>query len=353
VVECFGLPRERARTCLPHGLLSRGIALLDPARRFEPPLHRWFSRWAARAVSAGGFHRVHCFSGVAEELFLSLDGQVKKSLVRGSAHIDLQSQLLTEEQTRAGRPIEVPSAWMIAREKREYALADEVVVLSRFAWQSFRDQGFPEDKLRLLPLGAELLRFRAEPDVIQRRCERILSRRPLRVLIVGTFSFQKGALDLVQIARELAGQCEFRFVGGIAREASALRREASGLIEFVPRQSEHRLPLAYEWGDVFLFPTIQDGYAVVLAQAQAAGLPVLTTTNCAGPDFVFEGETGWILPIRDPRAFVERLKQCGRNRESLAANVRAVHEKFQPRDWKQVAEDFIRPRSGRANDFNS
>jgi glycosyltransferase involved in cell wall biosynthesis len=90
----------------------------------------------------------------------------------------------------------------------------------------------------------------------------------------------------------------------------------------------------------------------VLAQAQAAGLPVLTTTNCAGPDFVFEGETGWILPIRDPRAFVERLRQCGQNRESLAANVRAVHEKFLPRDWKQVAQDFIRPRSSRPDDSN-
>jgi glycosyltransferase involved in cell wall biosynthesis len=279
---------------------------------------------------------------VAEELFLALDGgRVRKSLIRGSAHIDLQSELLREEASRASRKIETPSNWMIAREKREYELADEVVVLSSFAWRSFIDRGFPESKLRLLPLGAELLRFRPEPAVIERRCQRIRSGRPLRVLTVGAFSYQKGVVDLVQIARQLAGRCEFRFVGAVAREAVALRKEASGWIEFVPKQPERRLPEFYGWGDVFVFPTIHDGYAVVLAQAQAAGLPVLTTTNCAGPDLVVEGQTGWILPIRSAAAFVERLEQCALNREALAGTVRAVYEKFQPRDWRQVAADLV------------
>jgi glycosyltransferase involved in cell wall biosynthesis len=91
---------------------------------------------------------------------------------------------------------------------------------------------------------------------------------------------------------------------------------------------------------VFLFPTIEDGFAMVLAQAAAAGLPVVTTANCAGPDLLREGETGWIVPIRSPEALAERLRWCDGHRPELAMMVARIHEQFQPRDWSDVAADL-------------
>jgi glycosyltransferase involved in cell wall biosynthesis len=92
---------------------------------------------------------------------------------------------------------------------------------------------------------------------------------------------------------------------------------------------------------VFVFPTIQDGFAVVLAQAQAAGLPLLATTNCAGPDLIREGETGWVLPIRAPEAFAERLRRADAHREALAEVARRVYEDYTPRAWADVAVEFV------------
>ena len=92
---------------------------------------------------------------------------------------------------------------------------------------------------------------------------------------------------------------------------------------------------------MFILPTIQDGYAVVLAQAQAAGLAILATTNCSAPDIVRENENGWILPIRNPAAFVSRLEWCDANRDELARMVRTAHENYRPRDWSRVATDLI------------
>jgi len=81
---------------------------------------------------------------------------------------------------------------------------------------------------------------------------------------------------------------------------------------------------------------------MVLAQAAAAAVPILTTSNCSGPDLIRPGETGWIVPIRSPERLVERLRWCGTHREELAAMGERLYTRFQPRDWAAVAADFER-----------
>src|SRR5262249_34160868 len=92
--------------------------------------------------------------------------------------------------------------------------------------------------------------------------------------------------------------------------------------------------------DIFVFPTIQDGYAAVLAQAKASGLPIIASTNCAGPDLVTPGEDGWVVPIRTPAAIIDRLREADADRSRLAAMSEAVYDSFRPRDWSDVAADF-------------
>ncbi|PYS45354.1 MAG: hypothetical protein DMG13_32320, partial [Acidobacteria bacterium] len=83
-------------------------------------------------------------------------------------------------------------------------------------------------------------------------------------------------------------------------------------------------------------------YPVVLSQAQAAGIPILATPNCSAPDIVKENKNGWVLPIRNPGAFVEKLEWCHRNRDALARMVRSTYEAHNQRDWAQVASDLIK-----------
>jgi len=158
--------------------------------------------------------------------------------------------------------------------------------------------------------------------------------------MVGTFSMQKGAYDFVEIASRLAGSMKFRFVGVVLEEALALRRRAEAAIEFVPRVPEFELGHQYSWGDVFVFPTIQDGFAAVLAQALAAGLPVLATPNSSGPDIVRQGYTGWILPIRSPSSFVEQLRWCDKHRGRLATMALNCCSGVAQRDWQDMASDL-------------
>jgi len=344
IVVRFGIPPQRVRSCLWHGLATRlyyrlrdKLGLPD----WEPWLHRKFGQWAAKRVRRDG-DVSYAFSGIAEELFRALgkDYPGIKLVVRGSAHIRTQRDLLADEERRCGIPVDKPTDWNVHREEREYSLADRVVVLSSFARNSFLEQGFEVEKILLLLSGVDSSRFSPGASLELDRICRIRAGEPLHVLMVGTFSPQKGAFDLIEVARSLHARMRFRFVGSVPSECASLHQKARGLIDFVPRLPEFELPQQYAWGDVFCFPTIQDGYPAVLAQALTSRLPVLTTPNCSAPDIVRDGANGWILPIRSPSCFVERLEWCDRNREALASMVENMNQVSLAQDWSQVAEHF-------------
>jgi glycosyltransferase involved in cell wall biosynthesis len=105
----------------------------------------------------------------------------------------------------------------------------------------------------------------------------------------------------------------------------------------VPQQ---RLSALYAEADVFLFPTIEDGYGMVLAQAQAAGLPVVASTHSAAPDLIRHGDNGWLVEPGDVQGMVDVLNWCDRERSSLAAMAARVYRDGWPRSWSTVAADF-------------
>jgi glycosyltransferase involved in cell wall biosynthesis len=345
-MERFGLPRERVRSFWAHGALVRAVGRA-PRRlrldtRLESALHTLFGRWARRQLLKERWDVIHTWSGISEELLgADLPGKPIRYVVRGSAHVRIQARLLLEEEKRSGVEQDRPTPWRIAREEREYALADAIVALSSFAQSSFIAEGVPSSRLRLLQLGTNVSAFRPSQSIIDERRARILNGEPLRALFVGTLSYRKGLLDLASIVESLRGEpFQFRFVGPNSAEGARLVTQLREAAVLTPKLPQSALPKVYEWGDVFIFPTIEDGFAVVLAQAAASALPILTTTNSSGPDLIRESENGWVLPIRSPTSFVDRLRWCHEHRLELAKMVGTLFDDFRPRDWSDVGKDF-------------
>jgi glycosyltransferase involved in cell wall biosynthesis len=343
-VERFGVPRECVRSFWPHGVLTRALGRFgQPAlRACEPQLHMLFGRWASATLRREAWDVVYAFSGVAEES-LRADAlrRCLRMVVRASTHIRTQDRLLGEEEVRTGIAQDRPSRWMIAREEREYALADAIRVLSTFAYDAFVAEGISASKLRLIVSGVETGAFRASKTDLELRRQRVTAGAPLRVLNVGTFSFRKGVWDTAAVIDAVDPlRFEFRFVGTVADEAARLAAKLHDRATFIARVPQSELNREYAWGDVFMLPTIEDGFPAVLGQAAAAGLPVLTTPNGAGADLVRDGQTGWILPIRSPRAFADQLRWADTHRPQLAEILQATQLCKPVRDSASVAQDF-------------
>jgi glycosyltransferase involved in cell wall biosynthesis len=344
IVQRFGFPARMTRPFVAHGFASKALSRLklDTPLRVEKPLHILFGRWAAREMAKEEWDITYSFSGTAEEwLFRPRPPQTMRLVVRGSSHIRVQARLLAEEQQRTGAIQEKPSHWRIEREEREYERADGIVVLSKFAYETFLQQGFPRSRLWLISSGTDATRFSASPIAVAERCRRIRSGEPLRVLNVGTFSYRKGIWDLSAIVRSLdPARFRFRFVGDVASEAARMATWVHDRIEFVPRVAQDQLVGHYEWADVFVFPSIEEGSAGVCGQAAAEGLLMLASINSGASDLLSSGRIGWALPIRDPTAFIERLRWCDTHRLEVSDMIETAFHEFRPRGWSDVASDL-------------
>lgn len=343
-VRRFGLPGDCVRSFTLHGMITRvrSRTLGHFGLSFgEPALQKAFGAWAARTVRRDA-DLVYAFSGVAEEVLEALParGSARVWVVRGSSHIRTQHKLLREEEARAAAPIEKPTTWSVEREEREYGRAERIVTLSTFSYSTFLDRPAVADKAILLLSAVDVSRFRPAEKIVDERIRRIEGGKPLRVLTVGSFSLRKGARDLADVAAALEGRMQFRFVGDLPGETRKLRTQATRFIDMRPRVAEFDLVEHYAWADLFLFPTIEDGFPAVVAQAQAAGLVVVTTPNGSGPDLVRHAESGWIVPIRRPDSIIERLTFCDANRSELKRMTHTTYASFTPRDWAAMAADL-------------
>ncbi len=337
-------PLERTSMFRLHFVLAhaaRTLARGEPPELIEAHLKQMFGRWAARKHIACLPDVIHCWSGVAEESLRACAEHSLCTLARSSAHISTQHRLLEEEEVRTGKTLEKPSGWIIEREEREYELAHVVIVPSRFARETFLQRGVSPDTVKVVSLPQHATGFVATPTAIAARAKRLRAGAPLRVLYVGMLSYRKGMHDMLEVLRELHGAMEFRMVGPLLPECAEFAADASKFGRVEPAVRETNLPDVYSWGDVFLLPTIEDGFAVVLGQAQAAGLPFITTTNSGGPDILAQGGHGFVVPVRSPQAIVERLLWCDDNREQVAQMVEQLHAEPPRRSWDDVAIDFM------------
>lgn len=347
-VRRFGVPDRCVQSFWIHGVLSRMFVLLYERLRIPFPealMHKLFGRWAASQLIRSDVDVVFCFSGVAEEAFRRLQGTGKTTLLaRCSAHIEIQRQILESEAKSRGATINRPSKWMIEREKDEYSISDAVVTLSEFARQSFLQSGFPERRLRVMPLGSDVSHFRPSQAVVDERRKRILSGAPLRVIYVGALSYQKGIRDLLEVAKTAdKSRLTFRVVGPVDKEAVSVVKELAKHAQLTPKQPQSKLTAQYLWADVFVFPTLQDGYPVVLAQAAASALPIITTPRCSGPDLLGENAgMGWVVPAGEPGLILKQLRWCDEHRAIVAGMVTQLYKTYAVRDWNAVAEDFER-----------
>ena len=232
---------------------------------------------------------------------------------RGSSHIRYQDAILREEFRRWGETFAGIDPRVIAKEEAEYEAADIVTVPSTFAYRSFLKMGVPESKLRKVPYGADLRRFEkvADPDP-----------EAFDVLFVGQVAFRKGVPDLIEAFRLLKHpKKHLRIVGGMCPEMTRYLKNhrVPDHVEFLGHIPQPELKQIMSWSHAMILPSIEEGLALVQAQALACGCPVIGTRHTGAEDLFTDGKEGFIVPIRDPRAIADRLQLLADDPQRRAA----------------------------------
>lgn len=190
--------------------------------------------------------------------------------------------------------------------RAECELADVILVNSAFARRGLTAAGVPEGKMRVVPLA--YAPPAAAASFARRYPRTFTPQRPLRVLFLGQVNLRKGAHFLLEAARELASQpVEWWLVGPVQIEVPADLRHHPAVRWFgaVPRGEVHRF---YREADVFLFPTLSDGFGLTQLEALAWRLPVVASAHCG--EVVRDGRNGLRLEEVTTAAVAGAVRRC-------------------------------------------
>ena len=157
---------------------------------------------------------------------------------------------------------------------------------------------------------------------------------PLCVIWAGTFSIRKGAHLLVEAWRSLGADADVVLdVYGTVTVPNRIWKPAPAGITFHGSVVRQTLFEAFDQADVLMFPTLSDGFGMVVTEAFSRGLPVITTDQAGASDLVRNGENGLVIPAGDPAAIAQSLRWCLDNREKLAPMAQAALETARGWQW--------------------
>ncbi len=229
------------------------------------------------------------------------------------------------------------------RRWQEWELADTVIASSQFTKSTYHDGGYDVSRVRVIPLAAPPV---CAESLLNGRAARRGAHGPLRVLSMGSFALHKGSHHLLAAWRQFNAGDHARLdvVGGVGLPGSLLRDlpESVHLRGAVAPTAAREV---YGEADVLVFPTLADGFGMVVSEALSQGVPVITTPQAGAAEMITHGSNGLIVPSGDPVALAEALRWCLDNRETLATmgwRARESAARWQWADYRQALAEAVR-----------
>lgn len=220
----------------------------------------------------------------------------------------------------------------IERRQNEWKRASAVVVNSEWSKRALVEQDVPNEKIHVVPLAYET------PDGEEGGQQHVPDARPLRVLWLGQVGLRKGIQYLVEAARELTeASVQFTVVGPLQITEQAVHAAPPNMT-FHGRVPRDQVGAYYKRADVFVLPTLSDGFAITQLEAMAHGLPVIATPNCGR--VVRDGKNGFVVSPRDSDALVESIIELASTQERLHTMSTQALETVQQYTIDRVAEEL-------------
>lgn len=197
------------------------------------------------------------------------------------------------------------------RRRREFGLADIAVANSSFTARTWADSGLDGDKIRVVPLGGPV------PDAHGAEGG-TKGKGPLRLVWAGTFSVRKGAHYLLEAWRQWnpGNKAVLDVYGSVALPPYLLENLPSNISMHGPVARDKVLE-EFLRADLLVFPTLCDGFGLVVLEAMSRGLPVLTTKRAGASDLVEDGINGRVIEAGDAGALSDALAWALAHREKL------------------------------------
>lgn len=223
-------------------------------------------------------------------------------LERGASHIITMIKILETIPTNKTKCI-MPDM-LLKRDLLGYELADYISIASEFQKRSFVENGIPVSKLLINPYGFSLSQFSPTEKPTDESYD---------VIMVGGWSYRKGSDIATEAVRKL--NIRLLHVGSIVD----VEFPKDDNFKHIDAVEQSQLVNYYSKAKIFILPSREDGFGLVLSQAMACGLPIVCSKNTGGRDLInILEENKWIIEMEEYSA--ECLTKCISKSLELAAS---------------------------------
>ena len=229
-------------------------------------------------------------------------------LEAGNSHPQQFWDIMVEEHARWGCAL--PPVYLPYHQRAVRMMADVDFILSpsTYVSDSFLRRGFSREQIIYNPFACDLTRF--YPAKIPRP-----KNRPLTIIHTGMLGLRKGTpylLEAFRMVKQRQPSARLILISQIHDSVKpVLARYRNLPIQWSPSVPSQKLAELLQQADLFVMPTLEEGFARVLSEALACGLPVITTTHSGVNDFVVPEKNGEIVPLRDAKAVAEAILKWG------------------------------------------
>jgi glycosyltransferase involved in cell wall biosynthesis len=236
-----------------------------------------------------------------------------------------KASLLREEELR-------PNTLRFEELCEEPSLANGWLAASTFTAQTLIENGVPSDAVHRVPYGVD-------PSEFPARARPRNADQPLEILFLGSMIQRKGLCDLLEAMQKLRSRQVRLTLAGRGYIDTDLLAHYSGVQPTV-RQSPTQSELVHlmHQSDLFVLPSLLEGFGHAIVEAMCAGLPIVATPHTCAPDLIQNGVEGWIVPIRSPEALADRLTWAADHRIELAAMGEAAARRARALTWQRFRE---------------
>jgi len=218
---------------------------------------------------------------------------------------------------------------------KELSLADCVFAASTFTATTLSEYPGIIKETRIIPFGFP--QVKADKDF-----KRIKKGQKLRILFVGGLSQRKGIANMFSALKNFKNEVSLTVVGRkMNNDCAALNKELSKH-NYIPSLPYNKVIELMGSHDLFLFPSLFEGFGLVITEAMSQGLPVITTPNTAGGDLIEHGKNGWIVAPGSTEAIIVLLEDLIRKPDQIVSISEEALKTAGQRPWSVYAHDVVK-----------
>lgn len=235
-----------------------------------------------------------------------------------NTHPSSRNPVIENEERKLFGKARTPQRNLWKRQLREISLVDHILTPSNWVKRTFVENGFDSQRIHVLPYAGNQSSFKPKKNYQQKH-------QKLKLLVTAGVTPRKGHHRLLEAVSSADLDIELLFAGSVDHQyADVLRSKWPNITFNLLGKIDHQsLATLFHEVDLFCLPTLEEGLAVSICEAMAAGLPTITTHESGAGEIIECGQTGLLYSSGDIGTLSDHLMYLSKNideRERIGRN---------------------------------